>query len=189
MDLPLSIKGIIQAEKLREALISIQLDGIYCSDLERTRSTARIIASGRKTDIVEMPGLREIDLGAWDGLTREEIQRRFPGGWERRGRDFANCGAPGGESFVDLSARVIPAFQEIVQRCNQHALVVAHAGVIRVIIAHILGMPLDKIFSIVVAHGAVTILTTHQDGLKIHSLNVPVSLLQENLFLNTRLWP
>jgi len=132
----------------------VQLDGIYCSDLDRTRSTARIIACGKKTDIVEMPGLREIDLGGWDGLTREEIQKRFPGAWERRGQDIAGIRPEGGESFADLSARVIPTFQEIVQRRDPHVLVVAHAGVIRVIIAHILGMPIQNIFSLRIAYGS-----------------------------------
>lgn len=57
--------------------------------------------------------LREIDLGAWEGMSREQIERRSPGAWAERGRYFAGFLPEGGESFQDVLDRALPVFQKM----------------------------------------------------------------------------
>ena len=74
-DPPLNDAGREQARELARALADQPLDVAYTSDLRRAAETARIIVDGREVKLVEDPGLREIDVGSWSGLTRAEIGR------------------------------------------------------------------------------------------------------------------
>lgn len=122
------------------------LERIVASDLSRTLTTVRIVAGDRSVETIA--ALREINLGRWEGLTKEQVQINYPDLWQRRWQDLANCRPPDGESFQDLSARVVPAFETIARQAQGNILVVAHAGVIRVILCHLLGMPLAHVFRI-----------------------------------------
>ena len=90
-------------------------DAIYCSDLSRSRRTAELLANGSAIPIRVRPALREIDMGDWQGLSRREVAERRPADYAARGRDIANFRPPGGESFADLAARVLPCWRDIVE--------------------------------------------------------------------------
>lgn len=101
--------------------------------------------------------LKEIGFGTWEGLTSQEITRDDPA----KITDFYRnplVGRPeGAESLVDFSARVVSAWDDILlQFPGQHVLIVAHAGVIRMLVSHVLGMPLESFFRIQVANAGVT---------------------------------
>lgn len=172
MNLPLSLRGVEQAETWRNVFRSIPFDCIYCSDLDRTCRTAQIIARDNRTNIIEMSQLREINLGMWDGLTADEIEIRFPGQWRLRGEDSAGFRPEGGESFADLYDRVIPAFESIVKSNLESILIITHAGVIRVVLAHILGMPLSNIFKVNIDYSCAVILAVKQNSSSIQSINI-----------------
>lgn len=80
-DLPLVEKGLAQAERLAETLISknIKPAAVYCSPLQRTSRYASIVIERLKLNLKPIvdPRLHEIDYGAWTGLTNDEISRRF----------------------------------------------------------------------------------------------------------------
>jgi probable phosphoglycerate mutase len=94
VDLPLSERGLSQVRQWKEKLGPVRFEWICCSDLTRSRQTARIIAGDRNVDIRVLPELREIYLGAWDGLPMAEIRSRFPEEWEKRGEDLAGYRPP-----------------------------------------------------------------------------------------------
>jgi len=172
MDVALNDRGVSQAKAWREVLRPPSFGCIYCSDLERTRSTAQIISYDKRAHIIEMPGLREIHLGSWDGRTRQEIEQLFPGAWEKRGRDIAGFRPEGGESFADLSRRAMPLFETIVNTDGDSILIVTHAGVIRVIVAQVLGMPLENIFSLCIGYGSLSTLIINDRRLAVKTLNL-----------------
>jgi probable phosphoglycerate mutase len=155
-DIALSRHGLDQARHWARVLAKVAFERIVASDLGRALTTAVIIAAGGPVESV--PALREISLGAWEGLTREQIQARYPDLWQARRRDLANCRPPGGESFADLSRRVLPAFEAIAGPAAGPVLVVAHAGVIRVVLCHLLGMPLSHVFRLGLDYGALTLI-------------------------------
>jgi probable phosphoglycerate mutase len=95
-----------------------------------------------------MKELREIDMGRWDGLGMDEVKRLFPGEFEKRGLDSVNYRPPGGESFADLRARVLPAYREIIGGNDGNIAIVSHAGVNRVILCDIMNLPLKNLFEI-----------------------------------------
>jgi broad specificity phosphatase PhoE len=92
--------------------------------------------------------LREIDTGLWEGLTLEEAQRLYPREHAERERDLVGYPFPGGESFRLLQRRVVTAFLDILDEDGGNVLVVGHRGANRVLLCHLLGLPLERLFSI-----------------------------------------
>jgi probable phosphoglycerate mutase len=109
LDLPLSREGRHQARQWARYFSGMALDEIYSSDLGRSVQTARVIAAGQGREVQVLPALREIDLGAWDGLGFDELRAKAPAAFRRRGGDIAGFRPPGGESFRDVWQRVRPA--------------------------------------------------------------------------------
>jgi len=149
-DAPMSPAGEAQIRELSARLRPrVAPDAIYCSDLSRARRTAELIASGPAVPIRVRPALREIDMGEWQGLSRREVAKRLPDEYAARGRDIVNFRPPGGESFADLAARVLPCWRDIVADGETQVVAIAgHAGVNRVILCHLLGAPLANLFRI-----------------------------------------
>jgi probable phosphoglycerate mutase len=147
-DVPLSSKGLRQAALWREELAHVEFEKVYSSNLSRAFDTARIVSDIPELDVQALSQLREINLGDWDGETMENIKTRFPDAWEERGRHIDTFQTPNGESFQDLHERVIPVFLKIALEALGDVLVVAHAGVNRLILCHVLKRPIQELFSI-----------------------------------------
>lgn len=171
-DLPLSDVGRLQAQYWRECIAGLPLARIVCSDLSRCMETARIIATDHSLDIVPLAGLREIHMGEWDGISFHRVKERWPEAFRKRGMEIARFRPPAGESFLDLQQRVVPAFEKAVDETGKNILIVAHAGVNRMILCHLLGMPPKNLFRIVQGYGAMNLIDRQADGYRIQSLNL-----------------
>jgi len=158
-DAPLNRRGIAQAKKLNKQLRHEKDMVIYCSPLSRAMQTARIIAGNdREKLIIKCPELKETNLGRWEGLTFEEIRKRFPGAIRRWVKNPLTFGAPGGEKLKQLQKRVKRFFKRL--ECANHnghpplrsygmakdgcaVAVVSHSGPIRIILGEISGKGLN----------------------------------------------
>lgn len=129
LDPPLNAAGRWQAARLRQALAAEPIDCVYASDLSRARDTAAALAGNRPLQIE--PALRERAFGAFQGLTHDEISRRWPedcGRWRRRDIDFA---PDGGESLRRFHARVVGCAESLAARHPGESIaIVAHGGVL-----------------------------------------------------------
>jgi probable phosphoglycerate mutase len=170
-DHPLNETGRAQAEWWHQELSHIPFSHICCSDRQRAVETARII--GHQQPLTILPALNEIDLGEWDGLPISEVRRRFTREYERRGADLVGYRPPGGESFADLSARVLPAFASAIAQADGNLLIVGHAGVNRVFLCHLLGMPLANLFRLEQEYGCLNILDFSNDAWTVRRMNIP----------------
>lgn len=171
IDLPLSEKGVKQAEQLQQQLSCVALKGIFCSDLKRSQQTAQLIAEKHRTDISVVKELREIKLGEWEGRLFEEIYRTYPKEFEKRGEDIVHFHPPGGESFHHLYHRVVTAFDNIISNTKGNILIVGHAGVNRMILCHIMGVPLNNLFVMSQDYGCLNIILQGNFGYRIRLLN------------------
>jgi broad specificity phosphatase PhoE len=138
-DRPLTQRGREQAEALADRLAHIELDAVYSSDLQRARDTAAVVADSQGLELRQLPDLREVDVGSWSGLTRDEAEEHFPEGFARW-RD----GHPGwkdGETYEAMTDRVLRAVNEIAaEHEGGRVLVVSHGGPIRAMHAAALGL-------------------------------------------------
>lgn len=171
IDLPMNEQGIDQAKRLRQELSCVRLSQIFCSDLQRCRQTAEIIASKHNLEPTICPELREIHLGDWEGRYFEEIRRRFPAEFIQRGKDIANFCPPGGESFSMCSQRVLAKLTELLEKTTGNILVVGHAGVNRLILCHVLGMPMENIFRISQDYGCLNLISYTNQKYRVKVLN------------------
>jgi len=136
---PLTERGREQARALAARLAHIDLDAVYSSDLQRAAETARAVADAQGLEVVELPGLREVDVGSWSGLTRAEAEARFPEGFARWKEGYP--GWDDGESYEAMTERVLSTVLRIARdHEGGRTLVVSHGGPIRAIHAAALGL-------------------------------------------------
>ena len=147
LDVPLSASGLQQARDVARWLKGVQLAAIYTSPLKRARDTAEVIAGWRKLAVTSLDDLTEIDFGDFDGLTFEEARQRSPQLYEVYLAAPTATQFPNGESLSQLKRRVSRAI-ELITRTHpgKIVLLVAHAGVNRLVIAEALGLPLEQLF-------------------------------------------
>ncbi len=174
MDLPLSAEGVRQAEALQQRLRQVPISAIFCSDLQRSVETARIIAAPHGLDPGARPDLREIALGAWEGLSFAQVQQMFPQSYEERGRDLVLFRPPGGESFLDCALRVIPALYDMLQLTSGNLLIVGHAGVNRILLSQLMGNPAETLFDIAQDYGCLNLIFYHDFSFRLQVVNASV---------------
>lgn len=174
-DLPLSILGKKQAFLLKEIFCRVPLDNIYCSDLGRAQQTAEIIASAHPLLPTVREELRELFMGEWEDKLFSEIRAKYPEDFKARGVDITYFRPQLGESFSDCSKRVIPVFESLTQAQDSTVLIVGHAGVNRVILCHVLGIPLVNVFRLEQSYGCVNLISKEGFEYRLKSLNHTVN--------------
>jgi broad specificity phosphatase PhoE len=129
-DPPLNATGREQAVELADALAGRELAAVYSSPLLRALETARIVAAQRGLELLAVGGLREVDVGSWSGLTRAEVEQRFPEQYARW-LDYGQ-GWEDGETYEAMARRALTAlFGIAAAHVGEHALAVTHGGPIR----------------------------------------------------------
>ena len=171
IDLPLTEEGVKQARNLHKRFEHAEISAIYCSDLGRSIHTAKTIAGSRDLPIVPRRDLREGSMGEWEGCTFGEIARRFPEEFKARGGDIVSYRVPGGESFADCSLRVVAALEEILASTSGNLVITGHAGVNRLLLCHMLGMPLTNIFRIAQDYGCLNVIQCGSTGYQVKLMN------------------
>lgn len=163
-DIPLTAKGVMQAEAVGQQLANISLAAIYSSPLERAYRTAKI-AGGDKTVICDRR-LIEADFGAWEGKTREAFIREDPGLWKKWTEDPVDAKAGGtGETAGEIIRRVEDFFQEAFRRHDgKNIMVVGHNGINRIYLAWKLGMNVKDYRRIVQENSSVTLFSLDEAG-------------------------
>jgi broad specificity phosphatase PhoE len=127
-DPPLNEAGRAQAHELARRLAHVEFDALYTSDLRRAAETAEIIVAGRNLPLTTDPGLREIDVGSWSGLTRAEIEERFPGTSEHDGESR--------EAHLERMLRTVTRIADA--HPGERVLIVSHGGSLRTLRRHAL---------------------------------------------------
>ncbi len=167
IDVPMSEKGIRQMEQLAEYLNRSYksdttyngLNAVYTSPLSRALKSAEIIAEPHGLNPIVIEGLRERSFGIWEGMTFTEIKEKYPQEFEAWAGNPLRYSPVDGESTVEVRERAVKAVDSILSNHNsEHIAVVAHGGVNRIILCHIMGIPLENIFRIEQDFAAVNII-------------------------------
>ena len=140
LDPPLSDLGVAQAAALADRLAAADFDAGYVSDLGRARQTAAAVAARTGVEFVVEPLLREIGMGAWQGLTAGQVCARHGALWaqwrERPRWDLP----PSGEGAEALAGRVDAMLARLVSRHAGHRVAcVSHGGFVQAVLARVLG--------------------------------------------------
>jgi broad specificity phosphatase PhoE len=168
----LNERGQKQAQALGEALKDVPLKAIYSSPLERAMETAEPIAAPHQLEIIQEPGLRDANVGKWEGKSLKVL--RLTNAWKVVQNSPSRFHFPEGESFMDLQTRIVNVLEGLVKKHNKPKDIVAvvfHADPIKLAVAHFLGLPLDHFQRLSCDTGSVSALYIGEMGANLIKLN------------------
>jgi alpha-ribazole phosphatase len=167
LDVDLTDTGIKQMRRIGERLKNERVDVLLSSDLRRTMKGAEIVGAILGLTPELQAAFREINLGEWEGLTRDEIVEKFPADFDERSQNLPYFRIRNGESFADLKTRVIRQLDLVLEEYKgKNIALIAHGGVNRVIITHVLGMALNNLTRIDQTYGCLNIID-YFDGMPV----------------------
>jgi broad specificity phosphatase PhoE len=163
-DIPLAEEGVEQARRLADRLRDERLDAVWSSDLQRARITAEIIAGPHGLTVIATPLLREGSHGAYEGLTREEVEAQCGPGIGGRAADA--------EPIEAIMARAVEA-RRIIQQSHPEGsvLVVGHLGPLRMLLCDAIGASLEMRHRFCMDNASLTILEYDADVFRVRLLN------------------
>lgn len=169
--LHLADEGRRQAEAVARRLAALRRPAaVYASPLERARETAAPIARAHGLDVRIDRDLADCDTGTWTGRSLGALRRRKE--WAVVQRYPSGFRFPGGESFVEMLARMVAVLARMVERHGSGTVVaVSHADPIKAAVAHALGLHLDHFQRIAVAPASVTAIAYHREGPTVLTVN------------------
>ncbi|HEX2168609.1 MAG TPA: histidine phosphatase family protein [Longimicrobiales bacterium] len=165
----LSAHGRAQARGLADEFASRSIAAVYTSPLERAQETAAAIAAPHNVVPITSDAFAELDLGDWTGSELEDLHAHSA--W----RDFNTLRSltriPGGELMLETQTRAIAGLLDI-QRHHVDATVaiISHADVIRAILGHLLGMPMDHLLRLEIAPASYSTIELHGPWPQIHCI-------------------
>ena len=166
----LNEKGRKQVAELAEALSAIPISAIISSPLERARETAEILAQGRNLTIQLEPALMDTDLGRWAGQNYEGLYKIDPD-WKAYIKD-PTVAPEGIETFPQVQERALAAVERwrTQEAIGAYPAFVAHADVVKLLIAYYLGLDAGKASRLFIDNASVSLVEIEKEN--IHPLRV-----------------
>ncbi len=152
----LGTAGEVIAQRTADRLAGTKMKAVYTSPITRTAETAAIVGRTHRLDPVEVVGVQEVDFGSWQGRNLSDLRKLKL--WSQVINTPSQARFPGGESFPEMQTRAVTACNEIAARHKKQTVaIVSHSDVIKAILAHYLGQPLDTFQRIVVSPASVSV--------------------------------
>jgi probable phosphomutase (TIGR03848 family) len=162
--------GRRQAERLVERLDGVRIDAIVSSPLERCRETAAPLAKARGRAVDVGRAWIEVGYGEWTGRSISQLRRTKL--WRRVMFAPSNVRFPGGESLLEVQGRAVDATLDIAARhARGTVVVVSHADVIRLLVAHVAGMHADHLQRLSIDTASITAVSISDGFPRLLTLN------------------
>jgi broad specificity phosphatase PhoE len=171
-DSPLSAPGREQAEAAARLLAAAPLAAVWSSPLGRARETAALIAAPHRLPVREAEAFKEMGFGEWEGLTRDEVQARFPEALQAWAEAPHEAAWPGRESLAAVRARALAGLATLRQaHAGETVCLISHGITCRVLILEALGLGLDRLWSIQLSSTGISELEFRDDWTTLHRMN------------------
>ncbi|WP_083441863.1 MSMEG_4193 family putative phosphomutase [Nitriliruptor alkaliphilus] len=155
--------GVAQAEAAAQRLAQLPVKAVYASPLERTQETAKHVAKAHDLKVRTRRDVGEVDYGEWTDRPLGQLRRRSL--WPVIQATPSRVTFPGGESIRGAQARAVDAVEALASdHRGETIVVVSHADVIKAVLAHFLGMPLDTFQRLQIAPASVSVLHLAEGG-------------------------
>ncbi|HJT15884.1 MAG TPA: histidine phosphatase family protein [Thermoanaerobaculia bacterium] len=140
VDVLLSDEGRDQARRLGRRLANDKITAAFASPMKRTQETARLVVEPQGIPVAAVDGIREIAHGRWEGMKRQDVEKKYPEEYARYEHDPFSFAPLEGESGLQVTARALPALLKIVQdHADERIVVVSHKATIRLLLSTLLG--------------------------------------------------
>lgn len=178
-DVPLNEVGHRQAAALGARFAGHPLGAIYSSPLARARETARAIAGERDIPIYVRDELVEMDVGETENITFSELRERYPeflSEWGGESPEKARM--PGGESLVDVAARLEPFLADLGAITHDHIAIVTHNFVLKLLLCLLLDIELGSFRAFATDVASVSTVIVRDGRISVRVLNDRCHLLE-----------
>jgi alpha-ribazole phosphatase len=171
-DADLSTLGLEQSQKVAQRLSCKPIKAVYSSDLRRSLKGAHEIGKLQGIAPESFKEFREISVGKWEGLTLDEVNNKYPGEIEQRFKNIVTSRVEGGETIKEVHNRVIPKFITLaLKHLDETIAIVAHGGVNRIILCHLLGIPWKNIYRLKQGFTCINLIHFYQDNPIVEFIN------------------
>jgi probable phosphomutase (TIGR03848 family) len=170
----LNENGRSQAENAAERLAALRITAVYSSPVIRCQETAQYIAQSHNLEIRDLPEVGEVRYGKWEGKKIKTLAKKRA--WHAVQHYPSRFQFPQGESLREVQFRAIQALETLGahHEKDETIVVVSHADIIKLVLAHYLGVHIDLFQRIVIAPASVSVLHLLPNGV------VRVSRLNDN---------
>jgi probable phosphoglycerate mutase len=168
---PLNAAGRAQAARAAALLGAEPIAAVVSAPVERARATAAPIAAALHADLQIEPDVAEIEFAGWTGQSFAALDPQPA--WRRWNAFRSTAGVPGGETMLSVQARAMAAIGRLAAAYpGQAVAVVSHADVIKAVLAHLLGAPLDLLRRLEIAPGSISRVDLREDDARVLSVNL-----------------
>lgn len=167
--------GKEQAEAIAIRLADAPIRAIYSSPLERALETAQPIASRLSLEIIQRPGLIELDMGDWEGKKVKGLSRLKI--WRMVQFHPSRMRFPGGESFSEAQLRICAELEYLARIHADDDMIacVSHSDPIKLAVAYFLGLPIDYFQRLQIAPASITAIQLNSSSFRLLTLNYEIS--------------
>ena len=156
--------GHRQAAALAQRLVALPIKAIYSSPLTRCVETAAYIADTHRLNVQHLEEIGEVHYGDWEGKKIKKLARKPL--WQAVQFFPSRMRFPGGEALRDVQARAVGALEETAARHEKEMIVVvSHADVIRLVLAHYLGVHIDLFQRLIISPASASIIALSAEGM------------------------
>jgi probable phosphomutase (TIGR03848 family) len=171
-DIHLSDAGRSEAEVAASSLAKVRLKSVYSSPMDRCIESARIIADKHGLPARTRRDLAEVEYGTWTNRSLKAVARTKL--WSSVQKWPAGTRFPEGESFVEIQSRGVAVLEDLrIRHPKDRICVVSHGDVIRLVMAHYMGIHLDLFQRILVTPSSISVLSVTDSGPLVLTLNAP----------------
>lgn len=157
-DTELNDEGVLQAEELSQNILKqdYMLSKIYSSPQKRAVQTAKILSTATNVKYELHEGLEEINLGEWEGLSWDEVKRRYPTEYNEWYSNRRYTKPPKGESYQDMLQRVLASIHKINLENTDNVAIVTHNAVIMCLQCYLTNTPFEKMIKFKAENSSIT---------------------------------
>ncbi len=172
IDMDLSPAGLAQAQAMAHHLREVHLDAVYVSPMRRANRTAAAILANNGHVPIVADQLREVDFGVWTGLRWEEVKERYGVSAFDWLAQLERGAVPEAESLESFAGRVQQILKQVLEEhAGQRVALVCHGGVVRMLLAQLLELPLARTVMFEIDYASVSVVDKSPGGAEIQLLN------------------
>ncbi len=171
--IPLTEKGIEQAEKAAKFLEDMNISAIYSSPIERARHTAEIVGKHNSLDVIIDDRLIELDMGKFTGVPYDEIFSTHGNVFMKFYNGELEIAHNGVETFAEVKKRILGIVDHVIEKYpDQNVVLVTHMDPIKAMLSTVVDLTAENLFELIIANASLNIFREYKRKFSISGLNV-----------------
>jgi len=172
-NIPLTEKGIEQAEKTAKFVEQMNISAIYSSPIERAKHTAEIVAKHNSLDVITDDRLIELDMGKFTGVPYDEIFTSHGNVFMKFYNGELEIAHNGVETFSEVKKRVLSIVDHVIEKHpDQNVVLVTHMDPIKAMLATVVDLSPTNLFELIIANASLNIFREYNRKFSISGINV-----------------